>query len=1269
MSEFLEILSEGALEELKQVQAIVKTLASDIKSINNFKPSSTPSGADKGSLALAEAYKKREEQMDKARIALKKLSDAEAKAVAQKKAQMDAMFTAQEKANKKIEEQSRAYTELLARQKAATLALRDLVVETGKESAATKKLQKELNALNAELLQAEQASKKYAMGASSLATPVLLYAEAQKKATQATKEANAERAKANAMISKQMTGQMVESVNAIGKPTESLKRMNDYYRELEKTSAAEAKSAMANQNLNRAYVQLTNSREQAKQKLQDLIASERASTDEIKKAQKEFDVLNKKVAAADKAVGRFSDANRKINGLASSVGNLMSAFGVSTGIFLAVDVAKNIFNVTKELQGLDYAMRNVLGSQEKFVQTQLFLNDISTRFGVEIKSLTKNYTDFYAASKGIISDDKINDIFTSVSKSAAAMGLSVEHTDSAFLALEQMMSKGTVQAEELKKQLGNALPGAMRAAAMAYMELHPEIVSVQEAEAKLMNEMKKGPIDSATYIPLIVKNFEKLYGIESVEKIETLQGAVNNLSNAWTEMIRSFSQGGGVFSKMLIGFIDGVSWWIKNGGKALEYIIPLHKIIADIDRIINKNEYNKKEHDQNKYNARKQAISDLKQISEEEGKLTTKLFQKTSQLEKYQNMLKSATGEDVKRIKQLISLTESEIQSISGKIQQEKKLNEIKKESRLSSTISEAKSLFASSNSLELKNIEIKEKLLILNKKLSDPNNPAYGKKQGLLHTRKEIENLNKELEKNGKIITRNNVKATYYNEIIKTLQKKDDIPSVEVKKETEAQRKKREATRLKSEKDRLKAIEDAAKTRYDLKMAQLDQEKIILEQGLANEQLNYSERLNFAYLIAAKELEIAETKYKEEQRLSDGNNDKLKIADINYWKDKEKLAKEAIKRIQDVPFKPQYERQQLADAETYGEGVGVLGEGQTQAMVDLWQKGQDKIKETEEERIKRLKALRDVLNDVFQEFGQATGFESTMDMFAVIGKNGEDFWTNLTDKKKISEIEWNEWGLAITTVAQDAMNVIDQADEERHQRRLERLEKDKDIALKFAGDSAAAKEKIEAQYEKKRKALEVKEFKRKQKVAMANIAIDTAQAIMAVVAKSGNLWESIVVAALGAVQLGMVASQKPPEYWKGTDNAEAGLAYTQERGAEIILDKNNRVKSFGSDGGAQLTMMEKGDKVKTADQTKRIMFDAGLNSILSDNGIKEAKIEIVNKGLTVDEMDMVIGKHFANIQTNHTSFDQRGIQQWSEKNGNRTIRNSNRGSGIGFRV
>jgi hypothetical protein len=70
-----------------------------------------------------------------------------------------------------------------------------------------------------------------------------------------------------------------------------------------------------------------------------------------------------------------------------------------------------------------------------------------------------------------------------------------------------MMSKGTVTAEELKKQLGNAMPGAIKAAAMAYMDLHLQITSIQQAEKSVVCRHEKGAIDSATYVPLIVKNF------------------------------------------------------------------------------------------------------------------------------------------------------------------------------------------------------------------------------------------------------------------------------------------------------------------------------------------------------------------------------------------------------------------------------------------------------------------------------------------------------------------------------------------------------------------------------------------------------------------------------------------------------------------------------------------------------------------------------------------------------------------------------------------
>jgi len=60
--------------------------------------------------------------------------------------------------------------------------------------------------------------------------------------------------------------------------------------------------------------------------------------------------------------------------------------------------------------------------------------------------------------------------------------------------------------------------------------------------------------------------------------------------------------------------------------------------------------------------------------------------------------------------------------------------------------------------------------------------------------------------------------------------------------------------------------------------------------------------------------------------------------------------------------------------------------------------------------------------------------------------------------------------------------------------------------------------------------------------------------------------------------------------FYTGTDNAPEGLAWTQEKGAEIIMDKHGNIKDLGSDGGAQLTHLSKGDKVLNAKRTQEFI-------------------------------------------------------------------------------
>jgi hypothetical protein len=292
--------------------------------------------------------------------------------------------------------------------------------------------------------------------------------------------------------------------------------------------------------------------------------------------------------------------------------------------------------------------------------------------------------------------------------------------------------------------------------------------------------------------------------------------------------------------------------------------------------------------------------------------------------------------------------------------------------------------------------------------------------------------------------------------------------------------------------------------------------------------------------------------------------------------------------------------------------------------------------------------------------------------MFLDLDVNGETTFSKLMEGAENTKEKFAVAFQAIGDSVQEALSVIGENSDKHYASEFAKLDKQKEFALKNAGDSTSAKEKIEADFDKRKKALEAKQFKSKQKMALANIAIDTAQAIVGLWVKPGfpaAIPMAIAMGALGVIQAGIVLSQKPPEYWKGTDNAEAGLAWTNERGAEIVTDKAGHIKDFGSDGGARLTMMEKGDKVYNAEQTKKLMFNNELNSIMMDNGIGNAPQIVVNSGITKAEIEEVMMRTLGSMSQESTIIDGDGFKRVISNGHSRTITNNNRVSGRGIRV
>jgi len=70
--------------------------------------------------------------------------------------------------------------------------------------------------------------------------------------------------------------------------------------------------------------------------------------------------------------------------------------------------------------------------------------------------------------------------------------------------------------------------------------------------------------------------------------------------------------------------------------------------------------------------------------------------------------------------------------------------------------------------------------------------------------------------------------------------------------------------------------------------------------------------------------------------------------------------------------------------------------------------------------------------------------------------------------------------------------------------------------------------------------------------------------------------------------------------YEKGTMNAPGGLSIVDEKGAELITDRNGNIKEIGGGKGARFTMLNPGDKVYTATQTSNLLSQFEGNTTLS---------------------------------------------------------------------
>jgi tape measure domain-containing protein len=293
-----------------------------------------------------------------------------------------------------------------------------------------------------------------------------------------------------------------------------------------------------------------------KRKLDELIAKNQQLSNAANAAQKAMSGLNSSVTATNNAFNQsttvinnynnsVNTTNNSINqmnnsmrqtqrevqlfekGLQNIAGKVAAAFTVQSIVQFGASVIDTTRKVELMQNRLAFVFGSVTGGREAFER----LYDVSQKLGIGFQELGDGFAGFAIAAKMAgFSAKESEGMFTKVAIALRGAGANSLQTQRSFYALQQMLSKGVVAAEELRRQLGEALPGASDLMTKAYNRLHP---AQQVTNLEFTKLLENGKIISAEILPEMANVLEETFAPAVAGKAGSLDASLTRVTNSW----------------------------------------------------------------------------------------------------------------------------------------------------------------------------------------------------------------------------------------------------------------------------------------------------------------------------------------------------------------------------------------------------------------------------------------------------------------------------------------------------------------------------------------------------------------------------------------------------------------------------------------------------------------------------------------------------------------------------------------------------------------
>lgn len=290
---------------------------------------------------------------------------------------------------------------------------------------------------------------------------------------------------------------------------------------------------------------------------------------------------------ANSSLGRTTSVFDRFTGVVKKAAAAFAAFAtVRSVITMFSNLVGKIIEVDRAFRGFIASMSIIRGSTQAAVKEYEFLYAISNKLGVQIETSISQYHRLAASLKNVDQSGELaRHIFSGISQAAVVLHAKGRDVTLIFEAVQQMASKGKLSLEELQRQLGNTLPGAVSMAARAMLQstgyMKQGITTAVEAERKLREQIQKGTINVYEFLGLLAQQLKTEYGQGVEYASQQFTANLNRMRNTAYEFFRVAGDSGAI--QGLTKIIQEITKLFEDTGNgAREFGRVLGDIFTDV---------------------------------------------------------------------------------------------------------------------------------------------------------------------------------------------------------------------------------------------------------------------------------------------------------------------------------------------------------------------------------------------------------------------------------------------------------------------------------------------------------------------------------------------------------------------------------------------------------------------------------------------------------------------------------------------------------------